>query len=99
VKGDRQAEAESMKANTVNNADVKQHSRESLNNINQDMDQQQLSRMVQEKLDSAQNSNVKRKEDEDATSDFRRQSSFISSGSTHSQRMADHTLDHPKALS
>ena len=35
------------------------------------MDQQQLSKMVQEKLESAQNSNTKRKEDDD-TSDFRR---------------------------
>tara|TARA_B110001469_G_C9348849_1_gene184026 strand:+ start:187 stop:303 length:117 start_codon:yes stop_codon:yes gene_type:complete len=31
---DGRTEAESTKTNTVNNADVKQHSRESLNNIN-----------------------------------------------------------------
>lgn len=67
---------DSTRSDYINNADLKQNSRES-DLINQNIDHQQLAKMVEEKLDSAQNSNVKRQED-DAHSNFARQSSFIS---------------------
>ena len=70
--------------------ELEKRSTANLGDIDQMMDQSRLEKMVQEKLDSAQNSEVKK---------YDRQSSMISQGSLHQVRMKDTTLDHPKVLS
>jgi len=69
---------------------------------------QQLSKMIQDKINSAQNSALKKDEMKNINDQMKklaaekgvmRTSSYISRGSMHSQRMKDLTLDHPKVLS
>lgn len=72
------------------------------------MDHQQLTNLINDKINSAQNSAIKKEEKTQLKEvvkklspepDLMRTSSYISRGSMHSARMKDSTLDHPKALS
>jgi len=90
---------DSQQTLTENQSDAKYH---------QDLNHQQLTNLINEKLSSAQNSTVKEPKQQNIDKEMRklvaekevlRQSSYISRGSMHSARMKDSTLNHAKALS
>jgi ATPase subunit of ABC transporter with duplicated ATPase domains len=79
----------------------KEQRKESESNIDYDLNNQQLTTLINEKIQQAQSSAVKKEDSkhEKEEGEMLRTSSFISRGSIHSARMKDTTLDHPKVLS